>query len=54
MNQETRLKAFNAEHNALIHDFELDLIEPATYEILANRLSEKYIALARAEEVDHE
>ena len=52
MNQSDRLKAFKDEHQALIHDFELDLIEPATYEILANRLSEKYIQLARAEEVE--
>ena len=52
MIQHDRLKAFHLEHNALLHDFEQGLIEPENYEILANRLSEKYIALARDEEVE--
>ena len=51
MNQHDRLKAFETDRDALNREFLQGLIEPATLELLTRRLSEKYIQLARAEEV---
>ena len=44
-----RLDQFEQEREALQHDLDLGLIEPAILTILARRLSDKYCAMAQEE-----